>query len=129
MIDGIHHVSIKYENEEMFNEALNFYCNILGLEEKLRWGEGEKAAAMLKAGNCVVEMFATGRTQDKTGTVNHFAFATDKVDECIEAVRAAGYEITIEPKDVNLGGIMPARVAFCVGPGGEEVEFFYEKPV
>lgn len=126
MINGIHHVSMKYENEEMLEKALDFYCNILGLEEKLHWGEGEKRAVMLKAGDVVVEMFATGRKSAQTGSVNHFAFATDRVDECIEAVRAAGYQVTVEPKDVNLGGRMPARVAFCIGPGGEEIEFFHE---
>lgn len=129
MINGIHHVSVKYENEAMFEEALHFYCDILGLQEKLHWGEGEKRAAMLRAGEDVIELFATGRVAGTTGAVNHLAFATSEVDECIEKVRAAGYKINIEPKDVLLGseGQMPARVAFCVGPGGEEIEFFWEK--
>lgn len=127
MINGVHHVSIKYENEEMFQEALNFYCGILGMTVKVRWGEGEKSAVMLNAGSGIVELFATGRVAGTTGAVNHLALATDKVDECIEAVRNAGYEITIEPKDVNLGGVLPARVAFCIGPGGEEIEFFHDK--
>lgn len=127
MIKGVHHISIKYENMEMFEKALDFYCGILGLKIKLTWGEGDRKAAMLDAGDGIIELFATGRAYDKTGTVNHFALATDKVDECIEAVRAAGYTVTTEPKDVNLGGEMPARVAFCIGPGGEEIEFFHEK--
>ena len=127
MINGIHHISIKYENIEMFEKALDFYCRILGLSIKLTWGEGDRQAVMLDAGDGIIELFATGRVNDKTGSVNHFALATDNVDECIEDVRKAGYTITMEPKDVNLGGVMPARVAFCIGPGGEEIEFFCEK--
>lgn len=123
MLKGIHHVAIKYENEEMYKKALDFYCRILGMKEKVGWGEGDRQAVLLDGG---LELYASGRVSGSTGSINHVALATEKVDECIEAVRAAGYTITTEPKDVNLGGRMPARVAFCIGPGGEEIEFFHE---
>ena len=129
MISGFHHVAIKYENEEMFEEAVRFYCGILGFEELLHWGEGARRAIMLKAGSAVMELFASGRVAGTTGSINHVAFATPDVDEYIEKVRDAGYSINVEPKDVVLGseGQMPAKVAFCIGPGGEEIEFFYQK--
>lgn len=129
MISGFHHVAIKYENGEMFEQAISFYCGILGFEEVLHWGEGERRAILLRSGDAVMELFASGRKAGTTGSINHLTFATADVDGMIEKVRAAGYSINVEPKDVILGseGQMPARVAFCTGPGGEEIEFFYEK--
>ena len=50
-------------------------------------------------------------------------------DECIRRVREAGYQVTVEPKDVVIPSEVPfaLRVAFCVGPLGEEIEFLQEK--
>ncbi len=50
------------------------------------------------------------------------AFAVKDVDACVEAVRAAGYEITAEPIDIVIGSIpsLPARIALCIGPVGEK---------
>lgn len=129
LIQGIHHVALKCENEASFEKTLDFYENILGLTLKRRWGAGEKAGAMLDAGNCLIEIFASGRTQAQTGTVNHFAFAVEQVDACVEAIRAAGYAITREPVDVVIPAQppFPIRIAFCVGPVGEEIELFFEK--
>ena len=44
-------------------------------------------------------------------------------------LRAAGYKITMEPTDIVIGSTppYPARIAFCIGPVGEELEFFCEK--
>ena len=43
-----------------------------------------------------------------------------------ELAEAAGYKVTIEPKDVALGEL-PARIAFVDGAAGEIVEFFCVK--
>lgn len=47
----------------------------------------------------------------------------------MEAVKAAGYEVFIEPKDIEIASIpaFPVRIAFCKGPLGEEIELFQEK--
>ena len=60
------------------------------------------------------------------GKFAHLALAIDDTDGCAARVREAGYEITIEPKDVELCDIT-ARIAFCTGPCGEIVEFFDQK--
>ena len=52
--------------------------------------------------------------------------ATDDVPACVEAVRAAGYKVTDEPKEVVLAG-NPVCIAFCRGGAGEIIEFFCEK--
>lgn len=51
------------------------------------------------------------------------------MDACVEAVKAAGYEVFIEPKDIEIAStpVFPARIAFCKGPLGEEIELFEEK--
>ena len=41
-------------------------------------------------------------------------------------MRAEGYEITDEPKDVDLGGT-PIRIAFFYGPTHEHIELFWVK--
>lgn len=128
-VKGMHHAALKCEDEAMFRRALDFYGRVLELELVRQWGEGESAGAMLNAGGVLMELFAAGRTADHTGTVNHFAFAVENVDGCIEAIRAEGYAITMEPKDIVIPSAVPfpARIAFCVGPVGEEIELFCEK--
>jgi glyoxylase I family protein len=65
---------------------------------------------------------AVGSPADSDPLV-HLALATSDAAAAIEPVREAGYEVTVEPKDVVLGD-MKATVAFFNGPNGEVVEFF-----
>ena len=53
----------------------------------------------------------------------HLAIATPDAAASLEPVRQAGFEVTMEPKDVSLGNL-EATVAFFKGPNGEVVEFF-----
>lgn len=128
LISGIHHVALKCNGAAEFEKTLDFYQNILGLELVRSWGEGEKAGAMLSTGNGLLEIFASGEPLPQ-GTIRHFALRTERVDDCVAAVRSAGYPITIEPKDIVIASnpAFPARIAFCMGPVGEEIEFFQEK--
>ena len=76
-----------------------------------------------------MEIFANAPATLPQGTLRHLAFATENVDECVGVVREAGYEITMEPTDICIPAAVPypARIAFCIGPVGEEIEFFEEK--
>ena len=58
-----------------------------------------------------------------------YILVTEDVDACVTAVRKAGYEVFVEPKDIEIQSDpkFPARIAFCRGPLGEEIEFFCEK--
>lgn len=129
LIKGTHHVALKCKDVKMFEETVKFYTEILGMDKMRSWGEGEKAGTMISTGNSIIEIFAEGMTADVTGTVNHFALATDDVDACVAAVKAAGYKITMEPVDIEIPAEkpFPARIAFCIGAAGEEIEFFCEK--
>jgi glyoxylase I family protein len=53
----------------------------------------------------------------------HIALATSDTRQAIERVREAGYAITVEPKDVQLGALH-VTIAFFNGPSGESIEFF-----
>ena len=128
LICGIHHVALKCDGTAEFEKTLHFYQDVLGLEPVRSWGEGENAGAMLSTGDGLLEIFASGRKLPQ-GAIRHFALRTERVDDCVAAVRAAGYPITVEPKDIVIASNppFPARIAFCNGPVGEEIEFFQER--
>lgn len=128
LICGIHHVALKCDGTAEFEKTLHFYQNVLGLEPVRSWGKGENAGAMLSTGDGLLEIFASGKKLPQ-GAIRHFALRTERVDDCIAAVRAAGYPITVEPKDIVIASNppFPARIAFCTGPVGEQIEFFQER--
>ncbi len=129
LIKGIHHAALKCADLEKFQETVHFYRDVLGLPVLRCWGNEEKAGIMFDTGDGLIEIFASGSAGYTTGSVNHFALATDDADACIAAVRQAGYTIAVEPKDIIIASQppFPARIAFAIGPCGEEIEFFQEK--
>lgn len=128
-ITGIHHVALKANGLENYKRMFEFYHEILGLPVVRKWGEGENLGAMLDTGAGMLEIFSNADDILSEGALRHIAFAVESVDVCVEAVRRAGYEITMEPKDIVIASEppLPARIAFCTGPVGESVEFFTEK--
>lgn len=128
-ITGIHHIALKAQGLENFNELLNFYHGILGLPIVRKWGEGEGVGMMLDTGAGLLEIFANAPDRLGAGALRHLAFEVKNTDVCLEAVREAGYKVTMEPTDIVIASEppYPARIAFCIGPVGEEVEFFQVK--
>lgn len=124
MITGLHHVSMKCGSPEDFRRAREFYCGVLGLSIRREWPDG----VLIDAGNGLIEIFSNGAGERRKGAVRHFALAADDVDGCVAAIRKAGYEVFIEPKDIVIPSEppCPARIAFCAGPLGEEIELFQE---
>ncbi len=129
MIKGIHHIAIKCRGIEEYNKTVHFYHDILGMPIARTWGEGENSAMMIDTGAGLLEIFANAPDVPSVGAVRHFAFEVEDPDACIEAVRADGFKVTMEPKDIVIGSNppYPARIAFCLGAVGEEVEFFKVK--
>ncbi len=116
---GIHHVSLKPSDQETFDKAVALYRDMLGMEERHSGG----GRVMLDTGAGCVEI-SVGEGSSSLGAVNHFAIATDFLDQIVEKVRAAGYKITVEPRG---GGESKVRIAFFQGPCGELVELYQEK--
>ena len=128
-ITGIHHLALKCQGIDEFNKTVHFYRDILCLPVARSWGEGEGQGIMLDTGAGLLEIFANASDLLGMGAIRHFALATEDVDACIDAVRSAGYTVTMEPTDICIGSVppYPARIAFCIGPIGEEIEFFHVK--
>ena len=128
LIKGIHHVALR-PTYAQFEKAKTFYLDLLGLKVVRQWGDEKYPCMMISTGdNSCIEVLPVleGEALPAEGKFAHLALATDDVDACIERVRAAGYPVTIEPKDVTLADLS-ARIAFCTGACGETVEFFCEK--
>ena len=126
---SMHHISMKCKDKVQFEKAVTFYKNILGFCEERRWAEG----VMLKAGAnddtgtpARLEIFCNGEGIREQGAIRHFALETKKVDELAAKVKAAGYEVFIEPKNITIESEpqFHARMAFFYGPLGEQVELF-----
>lgn len=122
MIKGIHHISMRCQNEEEYRKVRSFYTEILHLSVIKECD----VCILLDTGSGIVEVFRDGAEPSKKGVIRHFAFAADDVQACVNAVEQAGYEVFIAPKTVHIGDdpAFPATIAFCRGPLGEEIEFF-----
>ena len=125
MIKGIHHVSMQCNSPEEFSKAVSFYRDVLGMRVVREWHRG----GQIDTGCGLIEIFRDTEGVFLNGAVEHFALATDQVDACIARIREAGYEVLVEPKDVELDSdpVFPIRIAFFTGPLGEKVELFQEK--
>ena len=128
-ITGVHHIALKAKGEAAYAKLTEFYHGILGMPIVREWDCNGGKAAMVDTGAGLLELFSTAEDELGMGALRHLAFSVEDPDVCIEAVRAAGYTVTMEPKDIVIGSNppYPARIAFCIGPVGEEVEFFKER--
>lgn len=122
LVKSMHHVSMKCSNDQKYAEEIRFYKEILGIPVCRVWDDG----IMFDTGAGIVEVFRTGGTTTGTASINHFAFEVDDVDLCARTVSAAGYEVFMKPQYFTIPSNpeLPARIAFCRGPLGEEIEFF-----
>ncbi len=130
---GFHHVAIRARD---FDRSVQLYTETFGFVPTIAWGEAPKRAIMLDTGDGnFLEIFE--RTDEPPAAAEpapvqlHFALRTEDTDAATEVARAAGCEITMEPKTVALnntvaGGNGPVnvRISFFKGPDGEEIEMF-----
>ena len=126
-VTGLHHIAVQTHD---LQASLRLYHELLGMPIVNLWGGGERKMALLDTGNGAhIELVApAGLTAPDPAPpaappLLHLALATPNLSASVELVRAGGYQVTVEPKDVQLG-IVPAAVAFFLGPNGERVEFF-----
>ena len=122
---GIHHVALRVQD---MDKTVEFY-NKIGCSVIRSWGEGDGRGVMMDlGGGNILEMFAGGvNDPEQKPRYEHLALKSDDVDQDYADALAAGADSQIEPKDVMLGGVMPIRIAFVVGPNQEVIEFFCEK--
>ncbi|MGN0564136.1 MAG: VOC family protein [Candidatus Heritagella sp.] len=130
LITGMHHVAICACGEESFRRAVAFYTEKLGMTLVRTWGEGDKSTAMVDCGGTMLEIFSYADTDEpQSGSVLHFALRCADVDKVLQIAVENGCPVTMEPTDICIPSNppFPARIAFFIGPTGEEVELFCEK--
>jgi glyoxylase I family protein len=124
---GFHHVAIRTAHWE---RSLQFWHEAMGFAIGLHWGEAPRRAAMLDTGDGnYLEIFERDPVPEgfqSEGAILHFCFRTDDCDATLERARAAGAEVTVEPKSITIKGTreVPVRLAFFKGPDGEICELF-----
>ena len=108
--------------KDEIEKVKHFYGDLLGLPILRSWGEPELEGFMFETGDGLVEVFTNAEEELPQGSIRHFAFKTNDVDQCVKIVRESGYQITLESKDVVIASNppFPIRVAFGIGPVGEE---------
>ena len=130
LISGVHHIALRCKGVDEFDKTVRFYSETLGMDIVRCWGEGSGSGIMLDTGDgSLMEIFADADEKLPQGAIRHFALRASDVDAVVKAVCDAGYEITMEPNDIVIESEVPfpARIAFAIGPAGEEIEFFCEK--
>ena len=126
---GIAHLALKAKD---FDKSYKFYTEGLGMTPYLSWGEGDSHIQMLKFGDGagILELFAGGSDElPEMGKYIHFAYSVEDVDAAYETALAAGAKPLTPPKSVALESEprkVTIRIAFVIGPDGEQIEFFKE---
>jgi glyoxylase I family protein len=123
---GVHHAAIKTSD---WDRTMHFYQEILGFTVRIAWGAAPKRAVYLDAGDgSYLEVFEDlSFAPAPNGAIVHFCLRTTRIDAVCERVRAFGSRITLEPRDATLdstngAGLVPIRLCFFDGPGGEVIE-------
>jgi catechol 2,3-dioxygenase-like lactoylglutathione lyase family enzyme len=123
----LHHVTIQARD---WDASLRLYRDVLGMQVVAEFGSPDRRILLLDVGDgSHVELVAPGPGTPPVGSpaandpLVHLALGTTDARAALEQVREGGYEITVEPKTVQLAD-WKATVAFFNGPNGEVIEFF-----
>lgn len=120
---GIHHLAVQTHDLEA---SLRLYRDLLGMRVVNDWSPPDRRIVLLAAGNgahieLVAPVGAVRQAAGESYPLLHFALTTTATRAAIEEVRKAGYEISIEAKEVQLGESR-AIIAFFLGPNNERIE-------
>lgn len=124
---GLHHITVQTRDWEA---SLRLYRDVLAMQVVAEFGPEDGRMMLLDVGDgSHIELIAPKADTPAVGSpadpdpLVHLALATSDAAASLEPVREAGYEVTMEPKDVSLDDL-EATVAFFKGPNGEVIEFF-----
>ena len=124
---SVHHVAVQTRDWE---ESRAFYRDVLGMRIIADFGEPERKLCLLEApGGGHIELYGPSETSprdpgsSRSDPFVHIALGTPDPRASIESMRALGYEITYEPREISIGSL-DTVIAFFRGPNGESIEFF-----
>lgn len=124
---GVHHLAIQCRNLE---ELLHFYCDVLGMTTVLEFTTNRKIVLVDIGDGSHMELLGPpldGQLSEIGASpihpLLHLALTTSDARAAVEKVRAAGYQVTSEPKEVVLNTLAVTN-AFFKGPNDEVIEFF-----
>ena len=142
-IVGLNHVALAVQDNDTYAKTVGFYRNTLGLPLIRCWGNPPKHITMLDMGNCVLEI-VYGAAGTGEGAFPHIAFGVERpedVDAMLRLCADAGCAITRPAGDLDKREDLPdgpahnaqgapfrLRNGFCMGPAGESLEFFCQRP-
>ena len=125
---GSHHIAVQALD---WDASLRLYRDVLGMRVVEQWGVSPRMVALLDMGDgSHIELVGptAGADYTQTGTTPpnllHVALATTDTRAATETVRQAGYEVTLEPKELQLTPTLRVTISFFKGPAGELIEFF-----
>ena len=135
MIKGFHHVALRVAD---FDRSVAFYTDLIGLKPLTGWtmSNGRRALILDCGDGSRIELFERpgedAPPDSPEPILLHVCFRSTDTTADLEAVRAAGYEVTMEPTDIDIANtvaeaappLVPIRIAFCRGPDGELIEYF-----
>lgn len=128
---GVHHIAIQARD---WDASLTLYRDVLGMPVAAQFGPPERKIVLLAIGDGgYIELFQPLGSTPAPGSaapndpMMHLALTVSDTRAAAEHVRAAGYTITVEPKQVRLD-TMDVVIAFFLGPNGEVIEFFQTLP-
>jgi glyoxylase I family protein len=122
---GLHHVALRVPD---FDASLQFYTAGLGFDLLALWVEDSFPAAMIAIGSgTFLEIFGGAREiATSSPPLIHFAVRATDCDAALERAILAGAVLLRAPEVVVLhgeGAEYSAKIAFCLGLAGEEIEF------
>jgi catechol 2,3-dioxygenase-like lactoylglutathione lyase family enzyme len=142
MILGVHHPALAVPDVQ---QALDFYCGVIGFEQVMSadipsgiapmneaFGIDDAGCKvrMIKKGNSCIELFEFNAEQagdpkrpvNQTG-ITHFALASDEIEKDYEHLAANGVVF-----NTPLFGAAPARFAYGRDPFGNVIELLEHAP-
>ena len=124
---SIHHVAVRTTDPAA---SLRLYHDVLGMRIVKEHQVPGRRLVLLDTGDgshielaTPLDSAAPVNTPEVNHPLQHIALTTTDLTGVIERVRGAGYEITVEPRQVQLGETL-TTIAFFKGSAGELIELY-----
>ncbi|MCJ7623130.1 MAG: VOC family protein [Anaerolineaceae bacterium] len=126
---GLHHIAIQ---TSLWERSLFFYEDVLGMPVIAKADiPGRKLVHLDIGDGSYIELstfsgeYREGNDISNHGPIIHIGLTTSDVDAAVAQVRQAGFEVTVEPKEMKSGDLH-GRFAFVRGLNNELIEFYQE---